>query len=126
LTVFLDTHVAVYAYHGDPDLWSPPAVHMMEAATRILISPMVVLELQYLRDLGKISVDAGIVMQTLKQQFGMVVDEAGSGAAIINALSVGWTRDPFDRIITAHAILKNAYLLTRDQIIRDNCQYAVW
>lgn len=98
----------------------------MEAATRILISPMVVLELQYLRDSGKISVDAGIVTRTLTRQLGAVVDEAGAGAAIINALSVGWTSDPFDRIITAHAMLTNAYLLSRDQIIRDNYQYAVW
>lgn len=99
---------------------------MMEVANRLLMSPMVVLELQYLRESGKISIDAGVIAQTLRQQFGIQVDEEGTGAAIVHAVSVDWTRDPFDRIIASQAMTQNAYLLTRDERIRDYFAYAVW
>jgi len=37
-----------------------------------------------------------------------------------------WTRDPFDRLIVAHAIKANCNLLTKDEKIRKNYAHAVW
>jgi PIN domain nuclease of toxin-antitoxin system len=37
-----------------------------------------------------------------------------------------WTRDPFDRIIVAHADVVSAPLLTKDQAIRRNYRRAFW
>jgi PIN domain nuclease of toxin-antitoxin system len=42
------------------------------------------------------------------------------------ALGQSWTRDPFDRIIVSQAALRNAPLVTRDQVIRDHYSQAVW
>jgi PIN domain nuclease of toxin-antitoxin system len=37
-----------------------------------------------------------------------------------------WTRDPFDRLITAQAALGESTLLTKDDTIRTNYANAVW
>jgi PIN domain nuclease of toxin-antitoxin system len=42
------------------------------------------------------------------------------------ARKIKWTRDPSDRLITAHAALGDDTLLTRDKIIRANYALAAW
>ena len=59
--IFLDTHVVVWLYAGDPELFSPEVRQDLEES-ELLISPIVSLELQYLREIDRISVGAGQVM----------------------------------------------------------------
>lgn len=42
------------------------------------------------------------------------------------AADLSWTRDPFDRLISAHAIVANAPLVTADEVIREHLSLAVW
>jgi PIN domain nuclease of toxin-antitoxin system len=42
------------------------------------------------------------------------------------AAGLTWTRDPFDRLIAAHAIVADAPLLTADRTILDNLPQAIW
>ena len=42
------------------------------------------------------------------------------------ASSISWTRDPFDRLIAAHASLEAAILLTADETILEALPGAVW
>jgi PIN domain nuclease of toxin-antitoxin system len=42
------------------------------------------------------------------------------------AADLFWTRDPFDRLIAAHAIVANAPLITADAAIRENLPLATW
>jgi PIN domain nuclease of toxin-antitoxin system len=42
------------------------------------------------------------------------------------AADLSWTRDPFDRLISAHAIVANAPLITADETIRANLSLAIW
>jgi len=58
-----------------------------------------------------------IGLETCKQPFAAVV-----GAA----LTLDWTRDPFDRIIVAQASHRESPLLTADQNIREHYSAAVW
>jgi PIN domain nuclease of toxin-antitoxin system len=44
---------------------------------------------------------------------------------IERALAMSWTRDPFDRVISAHARADGVPLLTRDETIRAHCEWAV-
>jgi len=41
-------------------------------------------------------------------------------------VSSEWTRDPFDRLIVAHAAANDARLLTKDEKIRRHYKRAVW
>jgi len=42
------------------------------------------------------------------------------------ASQLSWTRDPFDRIITAQSAIDRNNLITKDNIIREHYEYAVW
>lgn len=42
------------------------------------------------------------------------------------ARMLSWTRDPIDRLVTAHAIADGAKLLTADATIRAHFKDAVW
>lgn len=126
LVLFLDTHVAAFVHAGDAQLLSPAATHMLNTADDIRISPMVVLELEYLWERGKIAFPGDQIVAFLTSHYGMHADVAGMGAAVLNATAYAWTRDPFDRIITSHAAHYGAFLLSRDRKIRDNYPAAVW
>jgi PIN domain nuclease of toxin-antitoxin system len=126
LILFLDTRVAAFVHAGDARLFSPTAMHMLNTADDIRISPMVVLELSYLWERKKIVYPGDQIVSFLTTQYGMTVDAAGMGAGVLNATSFLWTRDPFDRTITAHAAHYGAFLLTRDQTIHDHYPAAVW
>jgi PIN domain nuclease of toxin-antitoxin system len=46
---------------------------------------------------------------------------------LVNAAQgLSWTRDPFDRLIAAHAIVADALLLTADETIRKHLPLATW
>ena len=42
------------------------------------------------------------------------------------ALSLDWTRDAFDRIIVANAMIQKSALLTKDQQILQHYKLAIW
>lgn len=42
------------------------------------------------------------------------------------AIKQSWTRDPFDRIITAQAAIGSNPLVTKDDGIRKHYRYVVW
>jgi len=43
-----------------------------------------------------------------------------------HAIAFDWTRDPFDRLLAAHATAEQAPFLTADRRIRDHLPLAVW
>jgi PIN domain nuclease of toxin-antitoxin system len=45
---------------------------------------------------------------------------------VAGAAQVGWTRDPFDRLIVGQALLDGARLITGDATIRRHCRTATW
>ena len=90
------------------------------------ISPMAALEVQYLHEVGRISEDAGVVLSDLGRKLGLARAEGDFSSVAAAAMDLGWTRDPFDRSIVAHAALFGAALLTKDRSIRRNYRHAVW
>lgn len=92
----------------------------------IYISAIVRLELQYLYEIQRITEQSDIILSDLSNRIGLKVCEQDFNSIITKALTITWTRDPFDRIITANAHLQNNILLTKDQQILDNYIYAQW
>jgi PIN domain nuclease of toxin-antitoxin system len=123
--IFLDTHVVVWLYAGDPELF-PPEIRQDLEESELLVSPIVSLELQYLREIDRISVGAGQVIQELQRTIGLRISDTPFAQVVSQALLNTWTRDPFDRIITAQAALGEDRLLTKDRMIRDHYQRAYW
>ena len=123
--MFIDTHVVVWLYAGELDRISPSAQQSLEEQD-LLISPMVILELQYLRETGRLTVAAPVIVSTLKKSLNLQVCELSFNQIVLEALAQEWTRDPFDRIIVAHAAARNLPLLTKDDTILSHYKKAFW
>ncbi len=123
--IYLDTHVVVWLYAGEMDLFSRRAIRSLEKNDPI-ISPIVELELQYLLETERITVPPDEIIQTLAVEMGLRKCTHYFASVITKSLKMTWTRDPFDRIITAQAAIDQSPLLTKDQIIISNYQNAFW
>lgn len=123
--IYLDTHVVVWLYVGRLKLFGEPVKELLREHD-LLISPMVRLELQYLYNLDRTDADANTLIADLSRRIGLSICQKPFNNIISNALSMTWTRDPFDRILVAHASVDNNILITRDELIRDNYTHAQW
>ncbi len=123
--IYLDTHVAVWLYAREIQLLSERAKKLMDE-NELLISPIVLLELQFLREIGRTAVSGITVLQELKGTIGLRVCEEVFESVVEAASKENWTRDPFDRLIVGHAALRDSPLLTKDQTIREHYSRATW
>jgi len=123
--IYLDTHVLVWAYAGEIDLL-PPSVQTMIEENDLLISPIVLLELKYLHEIERLTVEPGVIYENLAATIGLTLCDLPLKQIITEALIQTWTRDPFDRIITATAAARDAILLTKDETIHAHYPKACW
>lgn len=123
--IYLDTHVVAWLRAGRTDALPELARRLLEE-NDLLISPFVALELQYLFEIQRASEPAEVVLAALTRDIGLELCELPFSEVARMALGQSWTRDPFDRIIVSQAALRNAPLVTRDQVIRDHYSQAVW
>jgi PIN domain nuclease of toxin-antitoxin system len=84
------------------------------------------LELTYLYEVGRVSEPPSAPLTALRRSIGLEVADASAADLVRAAADLSWTRDPFDRLIAAHAILANAPLITADATIRENLPLATW
>jgi len=123
--IFLDTHVVVWLYAGCVSKLSKSAVEQLEN-NELFISQVVRLELQYLFEIGRITAMPAIIIKSLKLSIGLKVSSMKSEQVFDQAIEYGWTRDVFDRLITAEAEVSGFVLITKDKIIRANYERAFW
>lgn len=65
------------------------------------LSPVSLLELKFLGEVGRLQLEAEAFMTTIKS----------------HALNLEWTRDPFDRLLVAHSLARRTPLCTVDRNI---------
>ena len=121
----LDTHVVAWLYAGLTVRLSLPVQELLQA-NDLYISPMVVLELQYLYEIGRTTEPGDVVVLDLSQRIGLRVREEPFQHIITQALRQTWTRDPFDRVIVGQAALHQRTLVTKDRSIREHYPQAFW
>lgn len=125
IMIYLDTHVVIWLYAGLKDAFSPKAVELIESED-LYISPMVMLEVQYLKEIGRISAEPALICENLAGSIGLQICGRPFLQVVTEAMTITWTRDPFDRIIAASANWADARLLTKDETILKNFPNAVW
>lgn len=113
----LDTHVAVWIAAGDKRRLKPVQKELSRG--QLCVSPFVVLELEFLFEVGRIRARSGEVLAVLEDH-GIMVCEGNLKDLVPIATSLSWTRDPFDRLIVAHALERKAKLITMDETILKN------
>ncbi|MDY0002438.1 MAG: PIN domain-containing protein [Polyangia bacterium] len=123
--IYLDTNVVLWLA-GAREQLSEGAVRHINEAPLLLICPMVELEIEYLHEIGRIQEPASVVLEHLRGGLNLRHCDRGFAAVAAVARTIKWTRDPFDRLITAQAMIGDDVLLTRDKIIRANYARATW
>ena len=124
-TVYLDTHVVVWLFSGEIDKLSDKVCAIIEES-ELFISPMVVLELEFLYEIGRLRYQHDTILTSLSQSIDLKVCPLPFATVAKESTKYNWTRDPFDRLIVANAICNDSVLLSRDRKILDNCHMAVW
>ncbi len=126
MIAYLDTHVAVYLAEGTIKRISRTAQKLIGRA-ELLISPMVVLELELLYERGRIVLRAPEIQSKLEVELGVRVCDLPFGSVASVAVNGKWTRDPFDRIIVAQAKANGmAQLISADEMIAQHYPRTVW
>ncbi len=123
--VFLDTHIAVWLYAGLVEKISETAKQTIED-NDLLISPMVKLEMQYLFEIGRITVKPDTIIKNLFAAIGLKISETPLQQIIEEALKISWTRDVFDRLLSAEVMVVGGGFITADENIKSNLKLVIW
>lgn len=123
--IFLDTHLVVWLYGGFVEKISDRVKAKIESED-LYISPMVLLEMQFLFEINRIKIPAIEIYDDLHFRIHLKTEDTSWGYIVKQSLGINYTRDPFDRLIVGHAAALNSILLTKDQNILANYGKAYW
>jgi PIN domain nuclease of toxin-antitoxin system len=93
---------------------------------QLQISPAVLLDLEYLYEIKKINYRAQKIVDYLEEYLGLSQSLEPFTHIVQEAFKLKWTRDPFDRLITAQAAIGKTVLITKDENISKYYPEAVW
>jgi PIN domain nuclease of toxin-antitoxin system len=113
VVILLDTNAVIWLEQGHPR-----ARPLLKDRRRLYVSPATLLELQFLQETGRIRMDVASV-SALGQDERWLLDDPPAAAWFLRAADLVWTRDPFDRLIAAHAMLRRWRLATGDDDLVD-------
>jgi PIN domain nuclease of toxin-antitoxin system len=109
--ILLDTHAAIWLAQGHR------RARPLHAFPRVHLSPASVLEIQFLAEIGRVRLAAGLGPEAVARDQRWKLDEPPAGRWFEAACDVGWTRDPFDRLLAAHARVRGWKLATADDVL---------
>jgi len=122
---YLDTHIVVWLYDGEVSKLTKAAIDRIQD-DELFVSPAVVLELQLLHEIKRVRPTATKIVHQLSTDVGVSVCQLPFAAVVEHALAEKWIRDPFDRLIVAHAAANQAPLITKDEKIRRHYRRSIW
>ena len=122
--IMLDTHVAIFLYEGKVGGISARTKRDMEG-TQLSLSPAVLLEIEILHEIGRVKPTSNQIVRSLREQLNVSVADDSFASIVDHAWNLAFTRDPFDRLIVAHAMLLKVPLVTYDSHIHANYRHAL-
>jgi len=126
MIAYLDTHTAIRLAQGRIRAVGRDAVRLIHRAD-LLISPMVLLELEYLAEIGRLTVPAKDILRKLEHELGLKLCDLPFAEVAKAALDEKWARDAFDRMIVAQAKVNGlAPLISSDAKIAAHYVRTVW
>ena len=106
--ILLDTHAAIWLAQGHR------RAAPLERFPRLYLSPISLLEVQFLSEAGRLRLARGRSTSALAEDGRWRVDEPPALKWCAAACELAWRRDPFDRLIAAHARVRGWRLATAD------------
>ncbi len=123
--IYLDTHIVVWLYSGDFERLSNLSKVLINEHD-LFVSPIVILELQYLYEIKRVTKKTNDVIADLSNRIGLEICNKDFISIITKATNFKWTQDPFDRIIVSNAALGGDVLVTKDPAMLNNYKHAKW
>jgi len=109
--ILLDTNALIWLDQGHSRVKK-----LGRTGSPLYVSPATLLELQFLQEARRIRLPKQDA-QAVALDDRWVVDDPPAAAWFTVALDLSWTRDPFDRLIIAHARLRGWKLATGDAAV---------
>lgn len=106
--ILLDTNALIWIEQSHPR-----ARLLLARRHRLYLSPATLLEVQFLHETGRIRMRSGTIRALVDDERWML-DDPPAASWFLQAVDQSWTRDPFDRLIVAHAQLRRWRLATSD------------
>jgi PIN domain nuclease of toxin-antitoxin system len=115
VTVLLDTHFLIWIVLNSKRLANFP---WLDRYRPWGVSPVSFLEIQFLAEVGRLSVTNPQFVNTVSNDRRFIVDDLSLDTLVSHALKLDWTRDPFDRLLVAHSSARRVAFCTTDRLIR--------
>ena len=109
--ILLDTHAAIWLVQGHR------RARPLARYASLHFSPASLLEMQVLIEAGRIRLAASSTLDRFRDDERFRLDEPPAGKWFSAACELTWTRDPFDRLIVAHARVRRWRLATADEFL---------
>ena len=106
--ILLDTSALIWLAQGHSRVAS-----IVQRGQRLYVSPASLLEMQLLVEAGRLRLRVPN-LHALASDAQCAIDDPSSADWFEQAWTLSWTRDPFDRLIVAHARLRRWRLATAD------------
>jgi PIN domain nuclease of toxin-antitoxin system len=112
--ILLDTHAVIWLAQGHR------RARPLRTFPRLHVSPVTLLEIQFLLEAGRVRFKEHRAADSLLVDERWQIDEPPASKWFVAACSLGWTRDPFDRLIVAHARVRRWKLATADEVLLEH------
>lgn len=110
--ILLDTNAVIWALAEDPR-----AAGLLASGRSLRISPVSLLEMRFLVEVGRLDPVPGHSVEEIVDDPRWDLDSPSSARLFTAALDLEWTRDPFDRLLVAHARYRRWRLATGDRFL---------
>jgi PIN domain nuclease of toxin-antitoxin system len=114
--VLLDTNALIWLDQGHPR-----AQRLLASGQRLYVSPATMLELQILVEAGRLKLRSGTIESAIDDSR-WALDDPPASAWFSKSLEIGWTRDPFDRLLVAHMRLRRWKFASADGSVLDHLE----
>ena len=91
MTLYLDTHCLVWLYYGELEKLSTAARQALEQHD-LVASPMAILELELLHEIGRMRQNASTIVATLEADTGLRTCAMSFADVAVQAVKENWTR----------------------------------
>jgi PIN domain nuclease of toxin-antitoxin system len=112
--ILLDTNALIWLLQGHR------RARLLAKHPRLQMSPASLFELQLLVEAGRLALPRDRTVSAVVQDPRWRLDEPPAGAWFEIACELSWTRDPFDRLLVAHARLRGWKLATGDSVLHEH------
>ncbi|MGH9600172.1 MAG: type II toxin-antitoxin system VapC family toxin [Terracidiphilus sp.] len=126
MIAYLDTNAVIRLAHGSTRHIGREVSRLTKRA-ELLISPMVLFELELLYEIKRVKLPARDIQRKVEHELGVRVCDLPFAVVAEAALDEKWTRDPFDRMIVAQAKANGfAWLISSDEEMPKHYPRTVW